>query len=125
MAEENDSKALRQRYEVLKGAENHKNHLIEVNCHCRSPYGISVVYQELLRRVDQLTIDYHQEKLDHARESYFNREVQQREIRLQNEIQQYKALMVSSRIERVTFDLSNITPRVLTIDRIVMPSSLF
>lgn len=51
-------------------------------------------HQELLRRVDELTDDYHQEKLDHARESHFNRDVQQREIRLQSELQKYKALMV-------------------------------
>ena len=33
-SEEND--ALRQRYELLKGAEHHKNALIEVNHHYRS-----------------------------------------------------------------------------------------
>lgn len=44
--------------------------------------------------MDELTDDYHQERLDHARESHFNRDVQQREIRLQNELQKYKVLMV-------------------------------
>ena len=70
--------ALRQRYELLKGAEHHKNTLIE----------------ELLRRLDELTDDFHQEKLDHARESHFNRGVQLQEMQLQEEIHKYKALMV-------------------------------
>ena len=51
-------------------------------------------YQELLRRVDQLTDDYHQERLDHARESHFNREVQRRELELQEELRKYKTVMV-------------------------------
>ena len=46
--------------------------------------------------MDQLTEDYHQERLDHARESHFNREVQQREIVLQDEIRKYKNLVVGS-----------------------------
>ena len=70
--------ALRNRYELLKGAEHHKNALIE----------------ELLRRVDELTEDFNQEKLDHARESHFNRGVQRQEIQLQEELRKYKALMV-------------------------------
>ena len=70
--------ALRQRYELLKGAEHHKNALIE----------------ELLRRLDQLTDDFNQEKLDHARESHFNRAVQLQQIQLQDELRKYKALMV-------------------------------
>lgn len=70
--------ALRQRYDLLKGAEHHKNALIE----------------ELLRRLDELTEDFHQEKLDHARESHFNREVQLQEIQLRDELRKYKALMV-------------------------------
>ncbi|KAL2053006.1 hypothetical protein ABVK25_006643 [Lepraria finkii] len=69
--------ALRQRYELLKGAEHHKNALIE----------------ELLRRVDQLTEDYHQERLDHARESHFNRDVQRKEMELQDELRKYKTVM--------------------------------
>ena len=69
---------LRNRYELLKGAEHHKNALIE----------------ELLRRLDELTEDFHQEKLDHARESHFNREVQLQEIQLRDELRKYKALMV-------------------------------
>ena len=72
--------ALRQRYELLKGAEHHKNALIE----------------ELLRRLDELTDDFNQEKLDHARESHFNRGVQLQEIQLQEELRKYKALMVSA-----------------------------
>lgn len=73
-----ENMGLRNRYELLKGAEHHKNALIE----------------ELLRRLDELTEDYHQEKLDHARESHFNREVQLQEIQLLEELRKYKALMV-------------------------------
>ncbi|KAL9128435.1 MAG: hypothetical protein Q9217_002897, partial [Psora testacea] len=72
-----ENAALRHKFELLKGAEQHKNALIE----------------ELLRRLDQLTDDYHQEKLDHARESHFNRDVQLREIQLQDELRRFKALM--------------------------------
>lgn len=76
----NEITGLRQRYELLKGAEDHKNALIE----------------ELLRRLGELTDDFNQEKLDHARESHFNREVQLQEIQLRDELRKYKALMVSA-----------------------------
>ena len=79
MASEENT-ALRNRYELLKGAEQHKNALIE----------------ELLRRLDGLTEDFHQEKLDHARESHFNREVQLQEIQLRDELRRCKALLVST-----------------------------
>lgn len=69
--------ALRQRYELLKGAEHHKNALIE----------------ELLRRVDELTDEFQQEKLDHDRESHFNRDVQLQQIQLRDKLQRYEALM--------------------------------
>ena len=87
-AEENI--ALRQRYELLKGAEHHKNTLIE----------------ELLRRLDELTDDFNQEKLDHARESHFNREVQLQEIQLRDELRKYKALMVRAVAVPGHFDLA-------------------
>ena len=77
VAEENI--ALRERFELLKGAEHYKNALIE----------------DLLRRNDQLAQDYQQERLDHARETQFNRQVQQQEIALQDELRKYKSLMVS------------------------------
>ena len=73
-----ENTALRQRYELLKGAEHHKNALIE----------------ELLRRLDELTDDFRQEKLDHARESHFNREIQLHEEQLQEELRRCKAFMV-------------------------------
>ena len=76
--------ALRNRYELLKGAEQHKNALIE----------------ELLRRLNELTDDFNQEKLDHARESHFNREVQLQEIQLRDELRKYKSLMV--RVEAIS-----------------------
>ena len=44
--------------------------------------------------MDQLTEDYHQEKLDHARESQFNRNIQQQELVLQDELRKYKSLVV-------------------------------
>lgn len=77
-----ENAGLRQRFDLLKGAEHHKNALIE----------------ELLRRLESLTEDYHQEKLDHARESHFNREVQLQEIQLREELRKHKALMVSANL---------------------------
>ncbi|MDI1489480.1 MAG: hypothetical protein OHK93_008759 [Ramalina farinacea] len=68
---------LRQKFELLKGAEQHKNALIE----------------ELLARLDELSDDYRQEKLDHARESHFNREVQKSEMSLKDEIRKIKSVM--------------------------------
>ena len=44
--------------------------------------------------MDQLTKDHQKAKFDLARESYFNREVQQKEISLQDEVRKYKNLMV-------------------------------
>ena len=51
--------------------------------------------QELLRRLDQKTAEYDQEKLDHAREKHFNREVQMREIQLGSQLRNMQAVMVS------------------------------
>ncbi len=50
--------------------------------------------QELLRRVEELTEDCRQAKFDHARESHFNREVQLREVQLQEELRKYRSVMV-------------------------------
>ena len=77
-----ENTGLRHRYELLKGAEHHKNTLIE----------------ELLRRLDELTEDFHQEKLDHAREAQYNRGNQLQEIHLRDELRRYKALMVSANV---------------------------
>ena len=44
--------------------------------------------------MDQLTEEYHRERLDHARESHFNRDVQRRELELQDELRKYKTVMV-------------------------------
>lgn len=92
---------LRQRFELLKGAEQHKNALIEVRHISLSgfqglPYSpmSSQPHQELLARLDELSDDYRQEKLDHARESHFNREVQKSEMSLKDEIRKIKSVMV-------------------------------
>lgn len=90
-----DNYALRERYNLLKGVEHQKNGLIEVRSETKCLFPTDRAAQELLHRIDQLTNDFHQEKLDHARESHFNREVQQREINLQDELRRYKNAMVS------------------------------
>ncbi|KAL8703815.1 MAG: hypothetical protein Q9201_003010 [Fulgogasparrea decipioides] len=68
---------LRERFELLKGAEYHKNELIV----------------ELLRRLEKLDIDYQQMALDHQRETQFNREGQLRERELREELRKLKAFM--------------------------------
>ncbi|KAL8805210.1 MAG: hypothetical protein Q9182_002085 [Xanthomendoza sp. 2 TL-2023] len=68
---------LRQRFEMLKGVEHHKNELI----------------LELLSRVDRLDEAYQQMALDHQRETQFNREGQLRERKLQDELRKIKSFM--------------------------------
>ncbi len=46
--------------------------------------------------MDELTEDYHQERLDHERELHYNRDTQQRERILQDELRKYKNLVVRS-----------------------------
>ena len=50
--------------------------------------------QDLLQRLDLLAQEHQQEKLDHARESHFNREVQRREMKLQEELRAISGKMV-------------------------------
>ncbi|MCJ1372024.1 hypothetical protein MMC20_003245 [Loxospora ochrophaea] len=66
---------IRNYYEKLRGAEHAKNELIE----------------ELLDRYERLNRDFTQKKLDHERETSFNREVQLRELQLKDELRQIKA----------------------------------
>ncbi|KAI4168195.1 MAG: hypothetical protein LQ343_006581 [Gyalolechia ehrenbergii] len=70
--------ALHERFELLKGAEHHKNDLI----------------MELLRRIDNLSNDYQQMSLDHQRETQFNREGQLRERQLKDELRKLQSFMV-------------------------------
>ncbi|KAL9027410.1 MAG: hypothetical protein Q9196_004054, partial [Gyalolechia fulgens] len=69
--------ALHERFELLKGAEHHKNDLI----------------MELLRRIDNLSNDYQQMSLDHQRETQFNREGQLRERQLKDELRKLQSFM--------------------------------
>ncbi|KAI1907067.1 hypothetical protein LOZ53_002023 [Ophidiomyces ophidiicola] len=66
-----------QRYEQLKVIEHTKDALIE----------------DLLCRVSELEKAYQQTKLDHERETRFNREVQMHEIELMEQITRIKAVM--------------------------------
>ena len=77
--------------------------------------------QELLRRVDQLTADYHQEALDHARESHFNRDVQRREMELQDELRKYKSVMVGFASNKYGLTEAGWKKELIK-DRTVMPS---
>ena len=74
----NDTETLRSCYETLRGTEHAKNQLIE----------------ELLERLDALSQEHQQEKLDHARESHFNREVQRREQKLIDELRMIRTRIV-------------------------------
>lgn len=92
---------LRQKFELLKGAEQHKNALIEVrhvflngSYALPSPSTSSQLQQELLARLDELSDDYRREKLDHERESHFNRDIQNREMSLKDEIRKIRSVMV-------------------------------
>ncbi|EER42013.1 C-x8-C-x5-C-x3-H type zinc finger protein [Histoplasma capsulatum H143] len=66
-----------QRYEQVKAVEQSRNELIE----------------DLLRRVAELENAYQQTRLDHERESRFNREVQMHEIELMNQITAMESVM--------------------------------
>ncbi|EEH35608.2 C-x8-C-x5-C-x3-H type zinc finger protein [Paracoccidioides lutzii Pb01] len=66
-----------QRYERVKAVEQSRNELIE----------------DLLRRVAELENAYQQTRLDHERESRFNREVQMHEMELMKQITAMEALM--------------------------------
>lgn len=95
---------LRERFELLKGAEHHKNELIAVSPlylrQTRLSNGQPAdTKQELLRRLDRLDVDYQQVALDHQRETQFNREGQLRERELREELRRLKALMVRSPAE--------------------------
>ena len=93
---------LRERFELLKGAEHHKNELITVSQHCDDhcywQCGLlsqaTDSEQELLRRLDKLDIDYQQVALDHQRETQFNREGQLREREMKEELRRLKNMMV-------------------------------
>ena len=73
-----DTETLRGYYETLRGTEHAKNQLIE----------------DLLKRLDSLSQEHQQEKLDHARESHFNREVQRREQKLLDELRLIRTSIV-------------------------------
>ncbi|KMP02446.1 zinc finger protein [Coccidioides immitis RMSCC 2394] len=66
-----------QRYEQLKAVEQTKDALIE----------------DLLHRVTELEKAYQQTRLDHDRETRFNREVQMHEMELMEQITRIKAVM--------------------------------
>ncbi|KAI9871463.1 MAG: hypothetical protein M1830_002884, partial [Pleopsidium flavum] len=113
MTDDSSNQALRERFELLQGAEHHKNALIEVGRQCTqglrylehqwialsallSSYildSCTRVVVELLHRLDTVTQQYQRERLDHARESHFNRDVQLRELQLQEELRRTKAIM--------------------------------
>ncbi|KAL1956427.1 hypothetical protein VTO42DRAFT_7313 [Malbranchea cinnamomea] len=70
-------KELFERYEQLKATEQKKNELIE----------------DLLKRVSELEEAYQQTRLDHERETRFNREVQMHEMELMEQITRLKNVM--------------------------------
>ena len=78
MADEIDD--LQLSFETLRGTEHAKNRLIE----------------DLLGRLRRSCQELEQEKLDHDRESHFNREVQLRVKELKDELRLVKTRTVSS-----------------------------
>jgi hypothetical protein len=55
--------------------------------------------QELLQRVTTLENSFQQEKLDHERETRFNRDIQLHEMELMDQISRIKTIMVSAAVE--------------------------
>ncbi|KAJ9295213.1 hypothetical protein DTO271G3_6383 [Paecilomyces variotii] len=71
------TQVLFERYEQVKTIEHTKNQLIE----------------DLLQRVSELEEAYQQEKLDHQRETRFNRDIQIHEMELMDQITRIKTIM--------------------------------
>ncbi|KAF5859380.1 hypothetical protein ETB97_002940 [Aspergillus alliaceus] len=71
------AQAYLERYKQLTSIEDIKNNLIE----------------ELLQRVTELEDAYQQERLDHERETRFNRDIQLHEMELMDQISRIKAIM--------------------------------
>lgn len=90
------------RYDEVKSIDQSKNALIEVRRRRRRPLGILFVadfspprrLQDLLRRVTELEDAYQQTRLDHDRETRFNRGVQIHEIELMDQLARIKTIMV-------------------------------
>ncbi|KAJ5098150.1 hypothetical protein N7532_005151 [Penicillium argentinense] len=72
-----DSTSFLERYRQLGTIDQQKNQLIE----------------ELLQRVTELENSFQQEKLDHERETRFNRDIQLHEMELMQQIHQIKSIM--------------------------------
>ncbi len=94
MAQE-DTTQLHSIYQRLRGAEEGKNSLIEVLSMIDLGKVNSDFEQELLHRLDKSNDDYKKEALDHSREKQYNRDIQIRELQLQEEIRSMKAMIVS------------------------------
>ncbi|OAX80122.1 LOW QUALITY PROTEIN: hypothetical protein ACJ72_05547, partial [Emergomyces africanus] len=83
-----------QRYEQVKAIEQSKNELIEVaKLHPPLSFDFALLMLDLLRRVSELENAYQQTRLDHERESRFNREVQMHEMELMKQITTMEAVM--------------------------------
>ena len=61
-------------------------------------FPIDGTVQDLLKHVTELEDAYQQEKLDHERESQFNRDIQLHEMELMDQISRIKNIMVSRAI---------------------------
>jgi hypothetical protein len=100
------AQAYLERYRQLCALDQQKNEFIEVAT--ISPLVLiscSQDYQELLQRVTALENSFQQEKLDHERETRFNRDIQLHEMELMEQISSVKNMMVSASMGR-KFDLS-------------------
>jgi hypothetical protein len=80
------TQAYLERYRQLSALDQQKNDFIE----------------ELLQRVTALENSFQQEKLDHERETRFNREVQVHEMELMDQISVVKKMMVSKAVDALS-----------------------
>ena len=63
---------------------------------CGTEHAKNQLFEDLLTRLEAQNHELQQEKLDHTRESHFNREVQLRERKLLDELRLAKARIVSN-----------------------------
>jgi hypothetical protein len=91
-----------ERYRQLGTLDQQKNQLIEVGASLVLLWQLQKLIicaprQDLLQRVTDLETSFAQEKLDHERETRFNRDIQLHEMELMQQISQIKTIMVSAR----------------------------
>jgi ABC-type enterochelin transport system substrate-binding protein len=95
------AQAYLERYRQISALDQQKNEFIEVATTLSlGPDTANIsCSQELLQRVTTLENSFQQEKLDHERETRFNRDIQLHEMELMDQISRIKTIMVSAAVE--------------------------